>query len=73
MLLQINHFALGSGRLAKHKILPSVLTTAQTVRAETVATRMVITDRHTHRSQSRVLIVVKLVKKMSGAHGFEIT
>jgi len=45
MSFQINHFALGSWRLAIHKMFPFVLTAAQTVRAKTVATRMAITDR----------------------------
>jgi hypothetical protein len=76
MLLQINHFVLGSGRLAKHKMLPFVLTAAQTVRAKTVVTRMAITDRqtdrkHTNFPQSRVLIIVHIVKRMSGSHGFK--
>jgi hypothetical protein len=53
MLLQINHFALGSERLAKRKMLPFVLTAAQTVRAKTVATKMAITDRQTDRQTDR--------------------
>jgi len=53
MLLQINHFALGSGRLAKYKMLPFVLTVAQTVRTKTVATRLSITDRETDRQTNR--------------------
>jgi len=53
----------------EHKMLPSVLNAAQRVRAKTVATRMGFTDRqtdrHTDLPQSRVLIVVQLVKRMA--------
>lgn len=54
--------------LGKHKILIFLLTTTQTVRANTVSKRMAITDTHPDLPGNRILIVAQPANVFSGPH-----